>query len=130
MPEYPALHLHADIDTLPAMSEEELAGHNSHVPVPLFSLNVPGAHKTHALELLSSLKVPGAHATQLSFSKPRKDPSGASNPASQEHPVALPVAKGEDECGGQAIHVDSEIAANADEYLPSEHEMHPELFTC
>ena len=130
MPEYPALHLHADIDMLPALSEEELAGHNSHVPDPLFSLNVPGAHEAHALELLSSLNVPGAHATQLSFATPRNPWSGPSNPASQVHPVGLPEAKGEDECGGQTIHVDSEIAANAVEYLPLEHGIHPELFTC
>jgi hypothetical protein len=111
--------------SLPA-PEDDPDTHSMHVPsdiAPVAAEYFPPSHCVQASDPLTVLKVPATHASHAS-------PSSPVYPLLHVQLSARPLPSPEYVCIGQALHVASDVAAVAVEYLPRPHSEHaPDPFT-
>lgn len=112
-PVVPALHAQAVAAALPA-AELEFVGHGAHVRescAPVYTENVPGAQESQLWSPDTRLYFP---ATQLSH----WPPLSPVKPGPQMQSVCTALPDGELESAGQAVQVETAVAAVRSEYVP------------
>lgn len=75
---------------------------------------LPDAHSLHALLPVPALNLPATHTSHV-------PPSGPDEPALHRHADNTELPAADSECAGQLVHVASDVAASAPEYLPTPH---------